>query len=272
MSSNFNASTGQYQVNVPTALGRTGENLRGAANVILAQLSDANLPRDVRGLQSALQNLLAALDGLLKSQLEQIDLSLDATLNQGTKLQRMGASFQKAADAADVALDGLDAQIEAAARALNKLLLPQKPQGASDVAIEGAASRLERLLPNTAPELMTAAPALLQELIDSGDDLAAFVLCGQQGSPLGLFYRAVSWTAGIDMNGFIGAMARSAARARGNDAPTAQAATLFGLVSGGGPNTVRGIIDQARWAVNDWRKAMSSYAAGMDPHRYDFPR
>jgi hypothetical protein len=212
---------------------------------------------------------VSALDNLTRSQTDMVKTGMDPTLNTQTKWTRMGAAFKAAADDAESALDGLTAQLDAAEKALNRLLLPQKPAGASDVAIEGCAARLERLLPKNGADVLRVAPALLQELLDEGNALSAWVLCGGPGSPLGLNNRAfASDSSAFSLLAFNTAMSQAAAKASKRvDVPDG-AAALLGLVSGGGSGTVRGIIDTTRWALADWRKQMSSYAASLDPNRY----
>jgi hypothetical protein len=54
----FDASTGQYKVSMPTALSSAvGIDMRAAANQIMAQLGDSNLPKDARDLGGALARL-----------------------------------------------------------------------------------------------------------------------------------------------------------------------------------------------------------------------
>jgi hypothetical protein len=165
-----------------------------------------------------------------------------------------------------------------------------RPSGASDLVVEATAARLEKLLPlGDAAAMLRVAPTLLAELLDAGDDLAAWILCGGPGSPLSLSYRGVPWASVGGQTAFVQVMADAARKAKAPPADasrldgvssgqnasggqTLERAALLQVVIGGGSGTLRGVIDVTRWAVLDWRQQLTAWANQLDLNRYNYPR
>jgi hypothetical protein len=205
-----------------------------------------------------------------------VKIGQDPLLSSFAKTQQIGPLFERAGNACQQAIDALQAAVDTAATALTKAVLPQRPSGVSDVLVVDAAQRLERLLPIDPDNLMEAAPKLLIQALQEGDELTTWLLAGAD-SPLMMVYKACDWSraqGGRGYGGFTQDMVRAVALQRRQsgiqgDLPENTGEILRALQAGG-PGTLRGAITVANNELFTWRTGIAQYLAGMDPNRYNF--
>ena len=186
---------------MPGSTYRTGSAIRtmlaGWMNAIsdaaMAASADVLSLQDTNALKSALQAAVDALDGLTAAK-EQADmLHADTSRSPQYRIDKSDQLRTDAAAAANAALDDLRAVADSVSARLSSAWKPDKPSGASEMAVFERKHDLERLLAggsNDAGHVINTASRLLAEALQKGDadsTLTAYVL---SGGPLDLFYAA----------------------------------------------------------------------------------